>query len=350
MNHYIILRNNHSCTHYYNSYDSYSYYYGPRGKSSALNTTRNQQNISQLYANGTIRGDHSNTPVINQASNNEQPFIKIKQNSSLTNATNTGTIKGGDVKDPKSIKNGNTNDFNTPIKVNPNVISNDDHIIKTGHDVKVNDDNNSNAPIKIPTDIKGGNQVISNDNAPANNPTNIKVNHNVPDRNIRVNQQNDNSSVPVKTIRNENIQPSDGIIKNPKNQAPVRSNGNDYNPDNNLNNSNPNNNIRNIRNEPPVKQNDNNYNSAPVKNPRSSNGEINDQMPVKNERRKSDFLQHIKKVETSEPTRESNHSPSRNDRNNNQSAPQQPTAQPNQQQQRNNDGDNGGRIQTRPRR
>ena len=71
--------------YYYNSYDSYSYYYGPRGRSSSLNTTGGPRNISQLYSKSET-ADVANTPNISQASFNNDPFIRNKHDQSIENA------------------------------------------------------------------------------------------------------------------------------------------------------------------------------------------------------------------------------------------------------------------------
>ena len=319
--------------YYFNSYDSYSYYYGPRGKGSSLNSSGGPRNIGQLYANNTT--GHVNSQHINQASTGEQPFVKIKNNTQAESST------GG-------------------IKSMPDVRGSDNVPVKAGHDIKGDMENANPNHIKVPTDTKENQNNHNVDGAPVKNPSNIKVNHNVPvNSNPDIRNENNNNS--GNDIRNIKSNPSDGIIKNPKQNSPIRNNPNDYSPSQPDNN--PNGNIRTPRGDEPIRQNNN---SAPVKSPKINEGSGNErstedhpskgQVQYNDEQRNSKKAKEWQKQRSSQrgqenkpdnDTKSPERNPARNERNVNQQQ-SAPASQPRQSEQRNSNS-NGNKIDSRPR-
>jgi hypothetical protein len=176
--------------YYFNSYDSYSYYYGPRGKSSALNTTGGTRNISQLYATNVIERERKEVRV--------DPFETVKhitpseeiRTGRAGNATDTKAEPANDIRNTRS-ENGNTKDVKgtrgevkgvTPKNEKPN-----------SENIKERNTETKNGTIRN----ENGNIRNENGNVrpPENNNSDIR-NNTYPDMNDRPVKPHNNEQIP----------------------------------------------------------------------------------------------------------------------------------------------------------
>lgn len=187
--------------YYYNSHDNYSYYYGPRGKGSALNTTGTIRPVSELYASSTNTIDRDKGNSVKGATA-AAPFQNPKHYTLQPEIRDVKTGKQNDIKtvspgvDPRNSK-GVVNDgkSNVPVKGNTNTP------VK-GNDIR---NNAPDQPVK-----NDGKNYTAPDRSPVTNP---KSNAPVDIRNY---EYDNNSDAPVRNYDGKNV--------TPRNDAPVRNN------------------------------------------------------------------------------------------------------------------------------
>ncbi len=208
--------------YYYNSYDNYSYYYGPRGGSNALNTSGTIRPVSQLYASVNTDRDKGNKASLNSEA---APFhnpksIALQPAVSIPDVRDVKTIKSN--VDIKGNNNGPSNDPRNP-KGNTGTPSNDIKGIKTNPNV--------NTPIKDPVNVRDndGKGNVPNQGTggvkPGRDPKENQNVNPVPSKDPKGNQ-NSVTAPSTNPVKNNNIKNS-----TPRNTEPIRSTPSNQNND-----------------------------------------------------------------------------------------------------------------------
>ncbi len=271
--------------YYFNSNDSYSYYYGPRGGRGSLanNAPQGGHNLSELYGRQEM-AENPRNPKLTAISDGANAIGRPKREIGNVKAENENSltpIKGtaGAVRDqginPKSISNDNVKE-NTG-RPNKNAING---TVKSNEEINGGVKNPKDKGV-IPINSSDENEGIKNPkNHQSINPKDYtgRPNHNSNESDPKVNQQNNNSNINPKTVNpNENVAPANTPkeqYSNPKTN-PVETNprNNNYNP---RGNQNPNlDNSKPQENKPDNSSRPKNYNQPQKENIQKENGRPN---------------------------------------------------------------------------